>query len=82
MEIDKKNDIYLGDGLYAGFDGYQFILKAPREYGVHYVALEPDVFDALIRYRERCYAEVERVEIEKAKAYLQLPEHMRGKKRE
>jgi len=34
-------ETYLGDGLYVSFDGYMFILRAPREDGVHWVALEP-----------------------------------------
>jgi len=61
-----RNESYLGDGLYASFDGYQIVLRAPREHGEHYVALEPAVYAALIRYaadigwklleseRERC----------------------------
>lgn len=34
-----SKEIYLGDGLYAHFDGYHIILRAPREFGYHYVAL-------------------------------------------
>ncbi len=44
---------YLGDGLYASFDGYQIELRAPREHGDHYVALEPVVLDAFIAYVRR-----------------------------
>jgi hypothetical protein len=50
---DLKFKTYLGDGLYAGFDGWQIILWAPREDGTHYVALEPDVLKALIDYESR-----------------------------
>lgn len=46
------NETYLGDGLYASFDGWQITLRAPRSEGDHYVALEPDVFQALLRYAE------------------------------
>jgi hypothetical protein len=35
------NEEYLGDGLYVSFDGFAFTLRAPREYGDHYVVLEP-----------------------------------------
>jgi hypothetical protein len=38
---------YLGDGLYASFDGWQVILRAPREGGDHVVALEPEVYRSL-----------------------------------
>lgn len=37
---------YLGDGLYARFDGYAVILSAPREHGEHWVCLEPEVLQA------------------------------------
>jgi hypothetical protein len=30
-----QREEYLGDGLYASFDGYQIRLRAPRENGVH-----------------------------------------------
>jgi hypothetical protein len=41
---------YLGDGLYASFDGWQFCLRAPRENGDHVVYLEPHVLASLIAY--------------------------------
>ena len=40
------NEIYLGDGLYASFDGFSFTLRAPRQDGDHFVVLEPDVLNA------------------------------------
>jgi hypothetical protein len=43
-------ETYLGDGLYASFDGYQIVLRAPRELGNHFVYLEPFVFVRLLRY--------------------------------
>jgi hypothetical protein len=46
----QNEDHYLGDGLYARFDGFQIILRAPREYSDHYVGLEPAVFQELIRW--------------------------------
>jgi hypothetical protein len=51
--MDKPNEEYLGDGLYASFDGYQIILRAPRIYEDHWVALEPDVYMSLKRFAER-----------------------------
>jgi len=43
---------YLGDGVYASFDGYQIWLKVDRDYGKHEIALEPPVYTALLRYVE------------------------------
>ena len=47
------NEDYLGDGLYVSFDVYQFILRAPRPEGDHYVALEPEVLAAFLKYVDR-----------------------------
>ncbi len=44
---------YLGDGLYVSHDGWQIILRAPRIEGDHWVALEPNVFVALVDYARR-----------------------------
>lgn len=38
-----NEETYLGDGLYVRFDGFSFILRAPRARGNHYVAMEPSV---------------------------------------
>ncbi len=43
-------DAYLGDGLYAETDCGMIMLKAERENGVHFVGLEPQVFDQLIQF--------------------------------
>ena len=48
-----KDESYLGDGLYATFDGWQMILRTPRDGGDHWVALEPETFEALVRFAER-----------------------------
>jgi hypothetical protein len=45
---------YLGDGLYASFDGFMFVLRAPRSDGDHWVGLEPQVFLELLAYRNEC----------------------------
>ena len=44
---------YLGDGLFASFDGFMFTLRAPRPDGDHWVGLEPSVLQAFDEYRER-----------------------------
>lgn len=46
------DETYLGDGLYASYDGYQFILRAPREDGDHWVALELPVYRTFVRYAQ------------------------------
>lgn len=53
---------YLGDGLYVRFDGYHFILSTERENGVHWVGLEPPVFDAFIEYRKQVYDDHHKVQ--------------------
>jgi hypothetical protein len=42
-----SEETYLYDGLYAGFDGFQIKLRAPREEGDHVVYLEPRTYYAL-----------------------------------
>jgi hypothetical protein len=45
-------EVYLGDGLYASFEGDTATLKlrAPREFGDHVVYLEPAMFQELLRF--------------------------------
>ena len=53
---EPNAETYLGDGLYASFDGYQIILRAPRRYaygGDHYVGLEPAVYRTLLAWVAR-----------------------------
>lgn len=52
---------YLGDGLYASFDGYQIMLRAPRAEGDHYIALEPGVWESLQRFVASLKTEVREV---------------------
>lgn len=46
----NEEETYLGDGLYASFDGWQICLRAPREGGDHEVWLEPAVWASLVEY--------------------------------
>jgi hypothetical protein len=48
MSIDKRS--YLGDGVYAKRDGDMIWLETERENGTHRIALEPEVFMALIAF--------------------------------
>ena len=53
------NDEYLGDGVYASYDGYHIVLDLRGQTGlegageVFRIALEPSVFAALTRYSDR-----------------------------
>lgn len=49
----QGEETYLGDGLYASFDGFHVKLRAPREGGDHVVGLEPQVYRALQSWIER-----------------------------
>jgi hypothetical protein len=46
------DDHYLGDGLYARIADGMVILLTERASGVHFVALEPEVFNELIRWTD------------------------------
>ena len=49
-----REEEYLGDGLYASFDGYSITLRAPRgPDGDHWVGLERPVYEALKRFAEK-----------------------------
>lgn len=50
--MDGEFNEYLGDGVYASFDGYHIWLAA-NHHTNKVVALEPSVFEALIRYKKR-----------------------------
>ena len=52
-------ETYLGDGLYASFDGFMFTLRAPRVEGDHWVGLEPEILRAFDEYRKRVIEEIE-----------------------
>jgi len=50
------NKQYLGDGVYAKFDGYSIVLTT--ENGVmttNQIVLEPEVLAALVNYAEKIY---------------------------
>ena len=56
MSTDIK-ETYLGDGLYASYDGWQIMLRAPRPNGDHYVALEPAVLEMFTEWVDRILGE-------------------------
>jgi hypothetical protein len=51
-----ENEEYLGDGLYASFNGYMITLRAPRADGDHWIGLEPLVYRALQDFAQQCWA--------------------------
>jgi hypothetical protein len=46
----EPGETYLGDGLFASFDGYQIKLRAPRDRENHVVFLEPSTLAAFEQY--------------------------------
>lgn len=51
-ELDNATE-YLGDGVYASFDGYHIWLKTQRAHGLEAIALEPAVLEEFLRYVRR-----------------------------
>lgn len=50
QDTQDTREVYLGDGLYARYDGFALWLRAPREHGDHVVALEPQVLREFLRF--------------------------------
>jgi hypothetical protein len=44
-------DRYLGDGVYASYDGYHIVLDLRGQDSTTRIALEGEVFTSLIKYR-------------------------------
>jgi hypothetical protein len=51
------NDEYLGDGVYASFDGHMIVLDLRGQDNTTMIALEPEVLDNLIRYARKYYGD-------------------------
>lgn len=54
MTSPDQKDAYLGDGVYASFDGFQIWL-AVNHHANKLVAIEPTVLLSLLSYAERVY---------------------------
>ncbi len=50
-KVPKIPDQYLGDGVYAHFDGYHIWLELRGQGSTTRIALEPQVLDALTQFR-------------------------------
>lgn len=49
-----KNKAYIGDGVYADFDGFNIVLTTENGVEVtNTIFLEPEVFMSLLKYAER-----------------------------
>lgn len=48
---------YLGDGVYASFDGFHIILDTRAQFPVSTIYLDPQVFDNLLQFRGSIVAE-------------------------
>jgi hypothetical protein len=46
----SERETYLGDGLFASFDGWQVRLRAPRDSGDHEVFLEQSTLQAFLEF--------------------------------
>lgn len=47
-------EAYLGDGVYAVYDGYNITLDLREQEGGIEIVLEPFVYDALVHFGDRC----------------------------
>ena len=45
-------DQYLGDGVYASFDGYHIVLDLRGQDSTTRIAMEPPVIEALLKYQQ------------------------------
>lgn len=52
-------ETFLGDGLYASYDGFQLTLRAPRNGIDHYVCLESVTMLALVEYLAQLHRELQ-----------------------
>jgi hypothetical protein len=50
--MSTERETYLGDGLYASFDGYQIRLRTSREGGDHEVYLDDPTLRAFLEFVE------------------------------
>jgi hypothetical protein len=53
---NDNREVFIGDGLFASYEGYALTLHAPREHGDDVVILEPIVFEAFLEFAQRCGA--------------------------
>jgi len=52
MNDKEQMNEYLGDGVYASFDGY-YIWLAANHHNNKVIAIEPSVYERLVKYKEK-----------------------------
>jgi hypothetical protein len=57
MADEKREESYIGDGVYASFDGWYVWLYTDRETGRDQIALEPAVFAKLSEFCKEVWKE-------------------------
>ena len=50
-----SDETYIGDGVYASFDGFMIKLRTQRDNGDHVIYLEPNVYDDLVRFGDHWF---------------------------
>lgn len=55
---EANNETYLGDAVYASYDGYQIRLRT-GDYNNQVIYIEPMVWEALVRYVDSLAAKQE-----------------------
>lgn len=58
-------ETYLGDGLFACFDGVQVTLRAQRRGGDRFVRLEPDVITELLRFLSKVHTDAAQIRFDR-----------------
>ena len=56
----KLEETYLGDGIYASFDGWYVWLRVDRNGRPEWVGLEPETFATLVEFAERIWGSLNR----------------------
>lgn len=57
MSHEQDKETYLGDGLYASFDGYQIKLRVPTDLNDQEIYLEPEVYNNLLKFVDDLHEE-------------------------
>lgn len=53
--MDNKKERYLGDGVYAVFDGQRIVLDLRGQDSTTKIVLEPEVFDELNKFADSIF---------------------------
>lgn len=56
----QGRDTYIGDGVYASFDGFQIKLRTERDGRDEIIYLDPDTYTSLVRFAQQFYGDAGR----------------------